>query len=72
MTKLLETAFNKAKSLSDKEQDVIATLILEEINEEIKWDISFAKSQNILELLASEAMAEDYAKKTEPLDPNKL
>ena len=72
MTKLLETAFNKAKALSDNEQDAIATIILEEINDEIKWDKTFAKSQKILELMASEAMAEDYAKKTEPLDPNKL
>lgn len=62
MTELLERALAKVKSLPESEQDSIAALILEEIEEiedEARWDKAFADSADVLAKLAAEAMAED-------------
>ncbi|GAB4202312.1 MAG: hypothetical protein Fur006_55720 [Coleofasciculaceae cyanobacterium] len=56
------------KTLSPNEQDAIAAIILEELEDEKLWDAAFAKSQNVLVKLASEAMAEYHAGKTQELD----
>jgi len=72
MTRLLERAVEKARKLSDSEQDAIAALILEELEDEIGWEKAFARSQDTLAKLAEEAMAEDRAGKTEELDPDRL
>lgn len=72
MTELLEQAVKKVRALSDDEQDAIATLILEELEDEARWDKTFARTQDALAKLAAEAMAEDRAGKTEVLDPDKL
>lgn len=72
MTQLLEQAIAKLKALSDDEQDAIATMILEEIEEERRWDNSFANSSDVLAKLANEAMAEYKTGKTEVLDPETL
>lgn len=42
MTELLETAIARLKTLPTDEQDAIATLILDELEEEQQWDKSFA------------------------------
>ncbi len=72
MTRLLEHAVKKVESLPDSEQDAIAVLILEEIEDETRWDKTFARTQDALARLAAEAMAEDHAGKTEALDPDRL
>ena len=72
MTKLLEQAIAKIKNLPDNEQDIIATIIIEEIEDEIKWEKAFADSQDILAKLAAEAMTEYRAGKTQELDPETL
>jgi aspartate/glutamate racemase len=72
MTKLLERAVKKVRTLPDSEQDAIAALILEELEDEARWDKSFARTQDVLARLADEAMAEDHAGKTEALDPDRL
>lgn len=56
-------------ALPDNEQDAIAALILEELEDETRWDRTFARTQDALARLAAEAMAEDHAGKTEALDP---
>lgn len=38
MTELLEIAIAKVKNLSDSEQNAIAAMILEELEDEAKWD----------------------------------
>lgn len=43
-------------------------MILEELEDEVRWDATFAKSQDILTKLAGEAMAEYRAGKTQELD----
>ena len=72
MTKLLEQAIAKVKDLSSTEQDVIATLILEELEDEARWNKAFDRSQDALAKLAAEAMAEDRTGKTQELDPETL
>ena len=80
MTELLKQAIEKVKTLKEAEQDAIAkpvrstiaTLILEEIEDEARWDESFAKSHDVLAHLAQAALAEDRAGKTHDLDPETL
>jgi hypothetical protein len=72
VTKLLERAVKKVRALPDKEQDAIAALILEELEDEARWDKTFARTQDVLASLAADAMAEDHAGKTEALAPDRL
>lgn len=72
MTQLLEQAIAKLKTLPASEQDAIAALILEELEDEELWDKKFERSQDALALLAAEAMAEDRIGKTQELDPETL
>ena len=72
MTKLLARAVKKVKALPASQQDAIAALILDELQDEAQWDKAFAGSPAALAKLASEAAEEDRARKTKPLDPDKL
>ncbi len=72
MTNLLECVVEKVKVLPDSEQDAIATLMIEELEDEMRWEKAFARSQDALAKLAQEAMAEHRAGKTKELDPDTL
>lgn len=72
MTQMLEKAFERAKRLPEKHQDVIAALILDEIEDEARWDTAFARSYGVLEKLVAEAEEEDRKGLTEILDPDAL
>ena len=72
MTKLLEEAFAKAALLSDREQDVFARCIMDELDSEQRWCRAFETSQGRLAELAREAVEDDLAGRTEPLDPDRL
>lgn len=72
MTELLEQAITRLKTLSASEQDAIAVMILEELEDEVRWDASFARSQDVLANLAGKAMTEYRAGKTQELDPETL
>lgn len=72
MTQLLEKAFRKASELPEMEQNVIAKWLIDELESEKKWERLFAESENILEKLADEALAEHAQGKTKPLDIDKL
>ncbi|CCI20978.1 conserved hypothetical protein [Microcystis aeruginosa PCC 9809] len=72
MTERLEQAIAQLKTLSTAQQDAIATLILAELEEEQRWDDSFARSPNLLAKLAAEAMAEHRSGKTQELDQETL
>lgn len=72
MTELLEQAIEKVKALPECEQDSLAALILEELEDEARWQSKFANSQDLLARLAAEAMTEDRAGKTRPLDADAL
>lgn len=72
MTELLERAIAKLKTLSAREQDTIASMILEELEEDRRWDEAFSRSPNTLATLAATALAEYHADKTQELDPETL
>ena len=72
MTALLEKAMTQVKRLPDSQQNAIAALILEEMQNDIHWDDAFDKSQDLLARLASEALEEDKLGITRDLDPNNL
>lgn len=72
MTDLLEQAIARLKTIPAVEQDVIAVMILEELEDEIRWDKAFTSSQDTLAKLAAEVMAEYRTGKTQDLDPETL
>ncbi len=53
MTQLLEQALEKINALPDSEQDGIAALILSELEDEKRWDETFANSQDKLAKLSA-------------------
>jgi hypothetical protein len=72
MTKALKKAFEVASRLPDREQDELATAILEEMAADERWEAAFAQSQQTLERLAKEALEEHRAGQTKALDPDAL
>jgi hypothetical protein len=65
MTQLLDTALAEVAKLPPEEQDVLGTIIPDEIKSEQRWSASFANSQPTLKALADEAIAEFRAGKFE-------
>jgi len=72
MTILLNKAFTEASKFSDLEQNSIAQWLLDELASEKKWDRAFAESEDILGILADEALEQHRKGKTKILDPDKL
>ena len=72
MTQQLENAIKKLAKLPEKEQNVMARWIMEEINSDKKWDELFADSEDGLKTLAKEALDDFDKGKTKTLDVNKL
>ena len=68
MTKLLEKAVTAVSKLSEKEQDAIAAMILEELADEDRWEKAFQASQRQLSILAKEALEEYRSGRTKPLE----
>jgi len=69
MTKLLKKAMDYVTGLPDDEQDAIAGIILDELEDEARWRASFAASQDTLARLAGEVKQEIAKGKVEPFDP---
>ena len=55
MSPMLDRAVAEARKLPEAEQEVIAALILEEIEEDRRWEESFARSPDKLSRLAARA-----------------
>lgn len=72
MTTLLDSAFKKIETLPEIEQNIFARFIIDEIENEKKWENSFALSEDLLENMANEALIEFDSKKTSILDLDKL
>jgi len=68
MTKALEAAFQAASDLPEAEQESLAQAILAEL----AFDAALASRPDVLDRLADEALAEDQAGRTLPLDPDDL
>ncbi|MBI3979956.1 MAG: hypothetical protein HY331_17415 [Chloroflexi bacterium] len=69
-TQSFEQAIAEAATLPPEDQDALAALILAEIEDGRRWEELFAdgRSSIVLERLAAEALAEDRAGLTEPLE----
>ena len=72
MTQLLKKAFEEASKLPEIEQNILAKWLINELESEKKWEKMFAESEDILDKLADEALAEHAQRKTKPLDIDKL
>ena len=68
MTKLMKEVLAKLSKLSPERQDELAAWLLAEIEDEARWDKSFAESQDALEKLADKALEEYRRGATRPLD----
>jgi len=72
MTTRLEQAFTEASKLPPKEQDMLADWVIAELHAEKHWNGLFARSQETLSELASEALTEHRRGQTQELDPDRL
>ena len=72
MTKALRKAFEAASRLPDRQEDELASAILEELAADERWEVAFAESQSALKRLADKALEEHRAGRTEALDPDAL
>jgi len=72
MTKLLETAITKVHSLSPDKQDFIASVILEELEDDLGWDQAFKESQPQLAKLAEKVRGDIKASKVKKMGFDEL
>jgi hypothetical protein len=70
LTRRFEEAIAKAAALPPQEQDALAALLLAEIEDEQRWEelLSDSRTPGLVQRLAAEAVAEDEAGLTEPLE----
>jgi hypothetical protein len=69
MIERLKQAFEQAEKRPEAEQELLAQLLLEEMQSEDRWTALFAdpRSDALLEKLVAEAIAEDDAGETEEI-----
>ena len=72
MGHLLQKAVAEASKLPEAEQEVVGASILAELESERRWDDLFARSHDMLAEMAAEAIREDEAGLTQPLDPDDI
>lgn len=72
MTKLLAKAMAKISKLPERDQDALASWILDELKSEERWANLFEKSQDLLGKMADEALQEHREGKTKLLNPDEI
>ncbi|MBV9495586.1 MAG: hypothetical protein JOZ54_15170 [Acidobacteria bacterium] len=72
MDTLLQQAVRELTNLPEAEQELAGRWILAELQSERRWDELFAQSADLLSAMADEAIREDEAGLTRPLDPDEL
>jgi hypothetical protein len=72
MGKVLQQAVTELTKLPETEQEAAGAWILAELESERRWDDLFARSADVLSEMAAEAIRDDEAGLTEPLDPSKF
>ena len=74
MSQLMEHAFLKARQLPEQDQEVIASIILQEIESDQRWEELFARpeSAELLSRMADAALVEIRAGRARKLDVNDL
>ena len=68
MTKLLKEVLANLSKLPPERQDDLAAILLEEIEADTRWEVSFANTQSALEKLADEATDDRARGRTRPFD----
>lgn len=72
MTQLLEKVLTEVYKLPPEKQDFIAAIILEELEDERRWDKAFAESQDLLAKLAEEVRADIKAGRVKKMGIDEL
>lgn len=74
MSQLMEQAIQKARELPEPEQEALASIMLQEIESERRWDELFARpeSADLLSRMADQALADVKAGRARPLDLDEL
>lgn len=72
MSKLLERAFEELSKLPEDQQENMAQWILDELEDELRWDQAFATSLPQLEKLGRKALEDYRAGRTQELHPDEL
>jgi hypothetical protein len=72
MGRLLQQAVAEASKLPEADQEAVGAWLLAELDSERRWDELFAKSHDMLAEMAAEAIREDVAGLTQPLDPDEM
>ena len=68
MTQLLKKVLSEVYKLPPEKQDFIATIILEELEDERRWDKTFAESQDQLAQLAEKVRADIKAGRVKKME----
>ncbi len=72
MTQLLEQALAEVRKLSQQEQDAIAALILDELDDEKQWDVAYARSQDSLARIATKVRQDISSGRTKAIGMDEL
>jgi hypothetical protein len=74
MSRLMEQAIQKVKELPESDQDALASILLQEIEAERRWDELFSRpeSLDLLARMADAALAGARAGRARKLDPDEL
>jgi predicted amidophosphoribosyltransferase len=72
MTELLEKALAEVSKLSAEEQDAVAALILDVLEDERQWELAFATSQDKLAKLAEKVRKDIRAGRVIEMRPDEL
>ena len=68
MTQALSAAVASAAKLPDEEQNVLAAILLDEMESEERWSALFTGSQNLLQQMAIETIQDFQAGRVQPID----
>lgn len=68
MNARLEKVIETLHDLSDEQQDAIASIIMDELEDENRWNQTFASSQDVLAKLAAQAREDERNGLVEELD----
>jgi hypothetical protein len=72
MIELLEKALAEVAKLPEREQEEVATWLLEELAADRRWHESFESSADLLGTMADESLAEHERHATQPLNPQAM
>jgi hypothetical protein len=72
MVRSLEKAIEQLSRLPNAQQESMAQWILDELEDDMRWDQAFAASASALEQMAMRALEDHRAGRTQPLNVDEL